>query len=134
MSSIQYCETTNDIAVTVVPIYLDEESKPDDSKFIWAYHIRLENKGDATVQLINRHWQIANCQGMIQEVVGPGVVGVQPKIRPGEIFEYASGTHLETPSGLMVGTYEMVKEDGTTFKVNIPPFSLDSPEQRLRPN
>lgn len=135
----EFSETTEDILVTVRPVYLANESKPEEAHYIWAYHVRLENKGHGSVQLINRHWKITDALGCMQEVEGPGVVGEQPVLHPGEIFEYASGTHLPTPSGIMEGTYEMQRLDKEQdkdifFFVRIPAFSLDSPEQMNRPN
>ena len=89
--------------------------------------MRIENHGDETVQLLNRHWQITDADGNLQEVRGEGVVGKQPVLQPGEAFEYASGTPLTTPSGIMVGTYHMKSKNGEDFDVDIPAFSLDSP-------
>jgi ApaG protein len=122
-----YSETTNDISVTVEPIFLEDQSAPDDGRYVWAYQIRIENQGERAVQLINRHWKITDGTGRLQEVDGPGVVGEQPVLKPGESFEYASGCPLTTPTGFMVGTYEMEYENGDRFDVSIPMFSLDSP-------
>ena len=129
-----YSETTKSIRVTVVPVFLDEHSSPEDAKYIWAYEVRIENLGDETVQLINRHWSITNSLGQTQTVRGPGVVGEQPILKPGEYFEYTSGAPLSTPSGLMVGTYQMEDHDGKIFDVSIPAFSLDSPHQTVQVN
>jgi ApaG protein len=129
-----YSETTRDINVTVKPFYLEEQSSPADSHFVWAYHVRIENRGNETVQLRRRHWKITDGHGRVQEVRGPGVVGEQPVLRPGESFEYTSGTPLPTPSGIMVGTYEMETGSGESFLVRIPAFSLDSPHQPVRLN
>ena len=96
--------------------------------------MRIENRGGETVQLRNRHWKITDSRGQMQEVRGPGVVGEQPVLRPGEAFEYTSGTPLPTPSGIMVGTYEMQTRGGESFSVQIPAFSLDSPHQQVRLN
>jgi ApaG protein len=122
-----YSETTNQIEVTVEPVYLEDQSTPDDGRYVWAYQIRIENQGDRAVQLINRHWRITDGTGRLQEVHGPGVVGEQPVLKPGQRFEYASGCPLPTPTGFMVGTYEMEYENGDRFDVRIPMFSLDSP-------
>ena len=122
-----YSETTRAITVTVRPFYLEQHSSPDDNHYVWAYHVRLENGGSETVQLRNRHWQITDALGRQQEVRGPGVVGEQPVLRPGESFEYTSSCPLPTPSGFMVGDYEMVTESGEQFLINIPLFSLDLP-------
>jgi ApaG protein len=122
-----YTETTRGITITVQPFYLEDQSVPEARHFVWAYHVRIENQGSETVQLVTRHWLITDSAGKVQEVRGEGVVGKQPKLRPGESFEYASGTPLATPSGIMVGTYQMVGEDGEQFDARIPAFSLDSP-------
>ncbi len=129
-----YSETTKSIRVTVVPAFLDEHSSPEDDKYVWAYEVRIENLGEETVQLINRYWSITNSLGQTQTVRGPGVVGEQPILKPGEYFEYTSGTPLSTPSGLMMGTYQMENNDGKLFDVSIPAFSLDSPHQSMRVN
>lgn len=124
-----YSETTRSIAITVKPIYLEDQSAPEDNRFVWAYHIRIENNGANAVQLLNRHWQITDGLGRVQEVRGAGVVGEQPVIEPGEIYEYSSGTPLSTPTGIMVGSYEMEVLGGERFDAVIPAFSLDSPHQ-----
>ncbi len=122
-----YSETTRGITITVQPYYLEDQSVPEARHFVWAYHVKIENRGLETVQLVTRHWLITDSAGKVQEVRGEGVVGKQPTLRPGETFEYASGTPLATPSGIMVGTYQMLAEDGEQFDAQIPPFSLDSP-------
>lgn len=122
-----YSEITREIEISVNTSYIEAQSEPDDFHFVWAYHIRIENKGEETVQLLRRHWHITDSQGRVQEVKGEGVVGEKPVLEPGEIFEYTSGTPLSTPSGFMVGSYQMVNEDGSQFTVSIPAFSLDSP-------
>ncbi len=129
-----YAETTRGIRVQVRPIYLDEQSEPDDGYFVWAYCVRIENQGAETVQLINRYLHITDGNGRVQEVRGPGVVGEQPVLAPGESFEYTSGTPLSSPSGIMVGSYEMVTTDGRRFEVSIPAFSLDTPDRRASLN
>ena len=130
----RYRAVTRAIEVSVRPIYLDGQSTPEDNHYVWAYQVRIENVGIETVQLVNRYWRITDAFGRVQEVRGPGVVGEQPVLGPGEMFEYTSGTPLTTPSGFMVGHYEMVTEDGQTFEVDIPAFSLDDPHQVTRPN
>lgn len=122
-----YTETTRDISVTVQPTFLDEQSSPEDDRFVWAYHISIENNGVETVQLLTRYWRIIDSNGHVQEVRGDGVVGEQPVLYPGQSFEYTSGAPLRTPSGVMVGTYGMIGENGDSFDVGIPAFSLDSP-------
>lgn len=125
-----YEKTTRQIRVTVEPTFLDDQSRPMEGHYVWAYEIQIENNGTSTVQLLNRHWRITDAKGTRQEVKGPGVVGEQPILEPGESFSYSSGTPLRTPSGIMVGTYEMVDEDGERFLIDIPAFSLDSPHDR----
>lgn len=129
-----YHRTTEDITVTVTPVFLDEQSDPEDDHFVWAYQVRIQNDGDHTVQLCARYWQITDANGLVQEVRGSGVVGEQPILEPGESFEYTSGTPLATPSGIMVGSYRMLGEGGEEFDVDIPAFSLDSPHQQVKPN
>ena len=127
-----YHETTRSIRVTVEPFYLEDQSSPSDGHYVWAYQVRIENHGDDTVQLLNRYWRITDSLGRIQEVRGAGVVGEQPTLKPGESFEYTSGTPLPTPSGIMVGTYEMESAGGGRFDVAVPAFSLDSPHEDVR--
>lgn len=119
-----YSQVTRAIEVTVRPIYLRQHSVPEQGHFVWAYHVRLENRGKDTVQLLNRYWHITDGNGQIQEVRGPGVVGQHPVLRPAEIYEYSSFTHLPTPNGAMRGTYEMRNQDGEVFDIAIPRFSL----------
>lgn len=122
-----YKATTRAIQVTVEPQYLPDQSEPAKSQYVWAYTVRIENGGDIAVQLRSRHWKITDGLGRLQEVKGPGVVGKTPLLRPGEVFEYTSGTPLSTPSGIMGGTYQMVDEAGEKFDIEIPTFSLDTP-------
>lgn len=129
-----YTAVTRSIQISVEPFYLEDQSSPADDHFVWAYHVRIENMGQETVQLRTRHWRITDSDGRIQEVRGPGVVGVEPVLAPGDSFEYTSGTPLRTPSGIMVGSYEMETPDGEMFDVDIPAFSLDSPYQDRRIN
>ncbi len=127
-----YRMTTRLIDVTVEPVYLEDQSSPTENHYVWAYHIRITNEGDQKVQLMNRHWEITDAMGRRQEVKGAGVVGKQPVLEPGESFEYTSGTPLSTPSGIMVGEYQMEGATGEQFTVRIPAFSLDSPHQPVR--
>jgi ApaG protein len=122
-----YTAVSKKIKVTVRPKYLAEQSEPEESRFFWAYTIEIANDGDTSVQLTHRHWRITDANGRQEEVFGPGVVGEQPKLKPGDAFRYTSGCPLKTPSGIMVGTYRMIDESGETFEVAIPAFSLDSP-------
>jgi ApaG protein len=125
-----YKATTHDIAIYVEPEFLDHESIPDEGVFVWAYHVKIENKSLDVVQLESRHWHITDALGRIHEVKGVGVVGEQPILSPGESFEYTSGTPLSTPSGIMKGTYRMTTLNGKAFDVEIPVFSLDSPHEK----
>ena len=129
-----YSATTRSIKVTVEPHFLEDQSSPVDDHFVWAYRVRIENQSGETVQLRRRHWRITDGMGRVQEVRGPGVVGEQPVLAPGQSFEYTSGTPLSTPSGIMVGTYQMETGRGEHFDVDIPAFSLDSPHQSVRLN
>lgn len=129
-----YTQTTRGITVTVQPIFLEDQSSPADGHYVWAYRVRIENNGNETVQLLRRHWKITDALGRMQEVQGAGVVGEQPVLEPGESFEYTSGTPLPTPSGIMMGTYQMETDDGEVFDVAIPAFSLDSPHEVHRLN
>jgi ApaG protein len=123
-----YTATTRGIVVRVEPTYLDARSSPDDSQYFWAYRVIIENQGRETVQLLNRHWMISNSRGELTEVKGPGVVGEQPVLKPGERHEYTSGAPLDTPSGMMGGSYQMESETGERFDIEIPTFSLDRPD------
>jgi ApaG protein len=129
-----YEATTRHIRVSVEPVFLDEQSSPDEDHYVWAYQVKIENDGIEPVQLLNRHWQISDARGQLQEVKGEGVVGEQPMLKPGEIFEYTSGTPLATPSGIMFGSYEMETKTGERFNIQIPAFSLDSPYQARQLN
>ena len=124
-----YEEITEEIKITVKPEFLEEHSDPEEKRFIWAYHIKIENVGSETVQLLSRSWKITDSLGRMQEVTGAGVVGEKPIITPGNSFEYTSGTPLKTPSGFMMGFYKMEKKNGYSFNVSIPTFSLDSPHE-----
>ncbi len=119
--------TTRLIKITAEPVFLDEESQPEDDYYVWAYTIVIENTGKEVVQLLSRHWMITDAHGRVHEVRGPGVVGEQPILQPGESFEYTSGTPLSTTTGIMVGSYEMTTNSGEKFDVEVPPFSLDCP-------
>jgi ApaG protein len=127
-----YSTMTREIRISVEPIYLDDQSSPDESHFMWAYRVQIENTGEDAVQLRTRYWRILDSLGRVQEVRGVGVVGQQPVIHPGEVFEYTSGTPLSTPSGIMMGNYQMEIDDGETFDVDIPVFSLDSPHEQRK--
>lgn len=124
---MQYVETTRMITVTVEPIFLENESEPEKSAFMWAYNIRIQNEGEEPVQLISRYWKITDGLGRVQEVRGEGVVGDQPLLEPGQYYEYTSGVPLQTASGFMGGWYEMISAVGERIDVIVPTFSLDSP-------
>ena len=126
-----YTQTTKLVKITVFPIYLESQSSPEDNHYLWAYHVRIENLSLDTLQLKKRYWVITDAYGRRQEINGIGVVGENPTIFPGKSFEYISGTPLSTPSGIMVGQYEMEKLNGESFLVDIPAFSLDSPHQPI---
>ena len=120
-----YERTTHDIRIIVKPSFLEDQSQPDQGYFVWAYTITIENRGSEIVTLRSRHWKITDARGRLQEVKGEGVVGEQPTLSPGESFEYTSGVPLATPSGFMVGTYQMETGEGDRFDIAIPAFSLD---------
>ena len=125
-----YTAVSHKIKVTVRPKFLAEQSEPEESRYFWSYTIEIANGGDRIVQLTHRHWQITDANGRCEEVRGPGVVGEQPRLKPGDAFSYTSGCPLKTSSGIMVGTYRMIDESGEAFDVAIPAFSLDSPHAK----
>jgi ApaG protein len=129
-----YKATTRSIQVTVEPTFLESESSPSDNHYFWAYAIEITNQGEVVVQLRSRHWRITDANGRTEEVRGAGVVGKQPVLRPGEMFSYTSGCPLTTPSGIMVGTYQMRTDNGETFSIAVPAFSLDVPNGRRTVN
>ncbi len=116
-----------DIQVTVNTAYIPEQSDPAADRYVFAYTISIANQGTAAAQLISRHWIITDSEQQTQEVRGLGVVGEQPFLRPGESFEYTSGTAISTPVGTMRGSYQMVAEDGQKFDAEIPEFTLSMP-------
>ncbi len=131
----KYSCTTNEIKVTILPpFYVDERSIPHKDHYAWFYSIKIKNKGCLTVQLLNRYWKIIDYTGKVNEISEIGVMGEQPIIRPGEIFEYTSGTYLSAPSGIMQGKYEFIADNSKLFEVNIPSFSLDSPYTNIKPH
>ena len=123
-----YRTVTHDIEVTVTPRFLPERSSHEKNYFFWSYTVEINNRSQETVQLKTRHWRITDAHGRLQEVRGAGVVGKEPVLKPGEDFEYTSGVPLPTPSGFMSGTYGMVTEAGEPFDIDIPAFSLDTPQ------
>jgi ApaG protein len=129
-----YEKTTQGVRVSVRPEYRADQSNPDEDYYVWAYHVTIRNEGGEAVTLKTRFWRITDARGRVQEVRGAGVVGEQPRLEPGESFEYASGTPLRTSSGFMSGCYQMARDDGTLIEVEIPAFSLDMPGARERVN
>jgi ApaG protein len=125
-----YRAVTRQIEVKVIPRFLPERSSPENGYYFWAYTITLTNLGGETVQLKTRHWRITDGQGRLQEVRGAGVVGEEPVLKPGQNFEYTSGVPLPTASGFMTGRYQMVSESGERFEIDVPTFSLDSPDNK----
>ncbi len=115
------------ISINVDTTYLADQSDPSSDRYVFAYTITIANSGTVAAQLISRHWIITDADNVVQEVKGLGVVGEQPLLRPGESFEYTSGTAMATPVGTMRGTYQMVAEDGNKFDAEIPQFTLAMP-------
>ena len=124
-----YVAETEGVIVRVRPSYLAGQSDPDEGRWVWAYQVEIENRGERAVQLMARRWIITDATGRTQEVRGEGVVGEQPTLGPGERFQYTSGVPLPTSSGFMTGRYQMVTDRGERFEIDIPTFSLDSPHQ-----
>tara|TARA_A100001015_G_scaffold279331_1_gene340416 strand:- start:302 stop:694 length:393 start_codon:yes stop_codon:yes gene_type:complete len=122
-----YSKTTNGVIVTVKPYFLDDQSSPQESHYVWAYQVNILNNSDITIKLDHRNWIIIDANGKIVNVQGEGVVGEFPTLEPGESFEYTSGTPLKTNNGMMQGFYLMSRENGEQLKIDIPAFSLDSP-------
>ena len=114
------------MTVSIQTQYLEDQSDPDRSHYVFAYAVTIKNTGSVAAQLISRHWVITDANNQVQEVRGLGVVGHQPLLQPGEQFEYTSGTRLRTPTGTMHGSYFCVAEDGEKFDVDIPMFVLDA--------
>ncbi len=117
----------NKIHIDVNTAYIDEESSPEQGHYVFSYRVTIRNDSTAPAQLINRHWVITDADGKVQVVQGEGVVGEQPYLRPGEGFQYTSGTMLSTPMGMMEGHYEMLTDDGECFQAQIPQFLLSVP-------
>ena len=122
-----YVEETRGVIVRVSVNYLPEQSQPQDGRWFWAYHIRIENHGDMALQLLTRRWEIRDARNVLHLVEGEGVVGEQPVINPGGSYDYVSGCPLTTSTGSMVGTYQMIGEDGSRFDIAIPKFDLRAP-------
>lgn len=124
-----YSAETEGIEVSVEPFYLEDRSDPAEAHYVWAYRVTIANNSKTAAQLISRYWNITDANGKVEEVAGDGVVGEQPKLGPGDSYQYTSGCPLSTPSGIMVGHYTMADVDGRTFDVAIPAFSLDVPNR-----
>ncbi len=118
---------TRGIRIAVQSVYVPERSDPDEKQWFFAYQVRVSNEGTETAQLVSRHWIITDADGHVEQVKGPGVVGEQPVLRPGESFEYTSACPLGTPVGTMHGSYQMVTTGGERFDAEIAPFSLGEP-------
>lgn len=116
-----------EITVKAQSVFVPEQSDLEGERYVFAYTITITNTGNMAAQLISRHWYITDAESQVQEVRGLGVVGEQPLLKPGESFEYTSGTSISTPVGTMHGSYQMVAEDGTKFDADIPPFTLSMP-------
>jgi ApaG protein len=125
-----YEAESHGFTVRVRPTYLPEHSNPEEHRFVWAYAIEIHNQSAESAQLVSRRWTITDAAGRVEVVKGPGVIGEQPTIRPGESYSYSSGCPLTTSSGLMVGSYEMVTDAGERFEIAVPAFSLDLPQSR----
>lgn len=122
MSNLNY-----DIKIEVVPAYIEEQSDPDVEHYVFSYTVTIVNNGKIPAKLLTRHWVITDAEGEIQEVKGDGVVGEQPYLKPGEGFQYTSGTMMKTPVGSMHGSYQMLADDGVEFDAAIPEFYLLAP-------
>lgn len=133
-SGEMYQAITSGICVQVQAEYLPDQSDAKRDRYVWAYHVKIRNDREETVQLRSRCWHITDGNGTMEEVKGPGVVGEQPILNSGDEFHYSSGCPLTTPSGFMVGTYTMLGSGGETFEAAIPAFSLDLPGARQKLN
>lgn len=122
--------SSKQIIIDVKSFFLEEQSEPSEDSYIWAYKVLIKNNSMSTVKLMSRCWKIIDENGYQKEVRGDGVVGEQPTLKPGESFEYTSGTPLSTSSGLMHGSYFMTNDKGAEFEVKIPAFSLDVPNKK----
>jgi ApaG protein len=119
-----YCEITKNIRVEVEPTYIPEQSRPQSNYYFFAYRVKITNEGNVSAQLMSRHWVIMDGNGIVHEVKGPGVIGHQPRLAPGDSFEYSSFCPLPTPTGNMRGTYHMMDENQVEYDIKIPLFFL----------
>ncbi len=117
----------HNITVQVVSTFIEAQSDVEQGRYVFAYTVTIQNEGTMAAKLLTRHWVITDSNGKVQEVRGEGVVGKQPYLRPGEGFQYTSGTMLETPVGTMHGSYQMIADDGIYFDAEIKPFTLSVP-------
>lgn len=117
----------HEVQVDTQSLYLPEQSSPEEKRFVFAYTVTIRNTGAVAAKLLTRHWHITDANGKVENVHGTGVIGEQPYLRPGESFQYTSGTVIETPVGAMQGSYDLLDENGATFKADIAPFSLHVP-------
>lgn len=124
-----YEAVTGNIVVRVAVSFLPEQSAPSQGRWFWSYHVRIENDGDTSVQLLARHWRIIDGHGQLHEVTGQGVVGDMPLIGPAESYDYVSGCPLNTPSGKMEGSYSLIDGNGNPLEIAIPLFHLTAPSQ-----
>ena len=134
MPDSAYQAETRGVVVKVTPAFAPDQSDEAQSRFVWSYTVEIENHGEAEVQLISRHWIITDARNRVEEVKGPGVIGEQPTLKPGEAFRYSSYCPLTTTSGTMRGSYRMVNADGAGFDAVVPEFSLDLPGANRRVN
>lgn len=125
-----YRKTTHNIEVEVEPFYLPQRSNPDDGQYVWGYRVTIANNSEKFIKVMSRYWHITDAMGRVEEVRGAGVVGEQPELNPGDTFQYSSGCPLRTTSGIMVGHYTVQDNDGESFDIDIPAFSLDLPDVR----
>ena len=117
----------NNIDIQVITQYIQEQSKPDDNRFVFSYTVTVSNQGENAAKLIGRHWIITDARDAVQEVQGVGVVGEQPRLEPGEAYTYTSGVVLDTETGTMTGHYQMQRDNGEQFNAEIPAFALVPP-------
>ena len=132
--NFMYSKTTNGVTVTVTPYFLEDQSSPQESHFVWAYQVNIKNSGNSSIKLNHRNWLIIDANGRVINVQGEGGVGEFPTIGPGESFEYTSGTPLKTNNGIMQGFYLVSQDNGEKLKIDIPAFSLDSPYNKKNVN
>ncbi len=117
----------NNIEVKVLPAYIADQSDPSNNHYVFSYTVTIKNNGSSPAKLLTRHWIITDGDGQTQEVKGDGVIGEQPHLRPGEGFQYTSGTFMNTPFGTMHGSYQMISDQGEKFDATIPAFQLTVP-------